>query len=63
MVLSVNATGEVIGSLKLTLRGWVARDNDGEVIRCSWRMKRVGRAVEAHVALRDAARITEALLY
>ena len=50
MILSVDYQ-EVVGTLKVTLRGFEARDMDGRLIARSWNPRRVGRAVEAHVLL------------
>lgn len=44
---------EVIGTLKLSLKGWVARDNDGLLIARSWRLRTLGKAVEAHVEAQE----------
>lgn len=45
---------EFIGTLNLTRRGWVAKDADGRLIARSWRLRRLGRAVEAHVEAKAA---------
>ena len=53
MILSI-AHDEVIGTLKVTLKGFTAYDNEGWLIARSWRLRKVGREVEAYVERKQA---------